>query len=146
MCHTCSASINSFGAAKARSRCTSATFENPRRGPAMPFAASLSTHAATDAALDEACRQALQTLNGQPDLALVFFSRHHVPNVESLAETLGERLGAKCLLGCMGASIVGGDREVEHRPALSLWLAHWARPVEMEPFCLELEQTPDGYS
>jgi small ligand-binding sensory domain FIST len=46
----------------------------------------------------------------------------------------------------MGDSIVGGDREVEHRPAISLWLAHWARPVEMEPFCLELEQTPDGYS
>jgi small ligand-binding sensory domain FIST len=112
----------------------------------MPFAASLSTHAATDAALDEVCHQALQTLNGQPDLALVFYSRHHVPNVESIATTLNERLGANCLLGCMGESIVGGDREVEHRPALSLWLAHWSRPVEMEPFCLELEQTPDGYS
>jgi small ligand-binding sensory domain FIST len=55
-------------------------------------------------------------------------------------------LGAKCLLGCIGEAIVGTGKEVEHKAAISLWLAAWARPVEMEPFHLELEQTPDGYS
>src|SRR5262249_2359535 len=29
---------------------------------------------------------------------------------------------------------------------ISLWLGQWARPVEMAPFALELEESPDGYS
>jgi small ligand-binding sensory domain FIST len=112
----------------------------------MPFAASLSTAAATETALDEVCRQTISALQAAPDIAFVFFSPHHVSKAEAIATTLEDRLKTKCLLGCMGESIVGGAREVEHRPALSLWLARWARPVEMEAFCLELEQTPDGHS
>jgi small ligand-binding sensory domain FIST len=112
----------------------------------MPFAASLSTVADTEMALDEVCRQTLAALKGQADLALVFFSPQHVAAAETIGARLGERLNARCLLGCMGESIVGGTREVEHKPAISLWAVQWARPVEMEPFQLELEQTPDGYS
>jgi small ligand-binding sensory domain FIST len=112
----------------------------------MPFAAALSVVADTDPALDAVCRSALEPLAGTPDLALVFFSPHHAAKADTIASTLSERLGAKCLLGCVGEAIVGNGREVEHKPAISLWLARWARPVEMEPFDLELEQTPDGYS
>src|SRR5262249_40973112 len=38
------------------------------------------------------------------------------------------------------------DREVEHGPALSLWLGKWSRPVQAEPFHINLEPTPDGHS
>lgn len=112
----------------------------------MPFAAALSTVAETDGALDELCRPTLEPLQGTPDLALVFFSPHHAPKAVTIASTLTERLRAKCLLGCVGEAIVGNGKEVEHKPAISLWLARWARPVVMGPFHLELEQTPDGYS
>src|SRR5204863_6597085 len=37
-------------------------------------------------------------------------------------------------------------REVERKPALTLWLASWARPVEQTVFHLTLEDTSDGYS
>jgi small ligand-binding sensory domain FIST len=112
----------------------------------MPFAAALSTAASTERALDEVCQGGLDQLQGQPDLALVFFSPHHGAGAESIAATASERLRPKWLLGCSGEAVVGNAREVEHQPAISLWLARWARDVSMEPFHLELEQTPDGYS
>jgi small ligand-binding sensory domain FIST len=111
----------------------------------MPFAAALSTLPATARALDEVCSPALAPLQGQPDLGLLFFSSHHAEAAETIAAAAAERLGARCLLGCVGESIIGNGREIEHRPALSLWLARWAKPVEQEPFHLELEATPDGH-
>jgi small ligand-binding sensory domain FIST len=57
-----------------------------------------------------------------------------------------QKLGVRCLLGCTGESIVGNDREVEQQPALSLWLARWSKPVQMDPFHLVVEETPEGYS
>lgn len=111
----------------------------------MPFAAALSTNPSTTKAIDEACTRALESLQGPVDLALVFFSPHHAEEVERFAE-LRQRLGARCLLGCSGESIVGNEREVEQSPALSLWLARWPTSVQLEPFQLVLEQTPDGYS
>src|SRR5262245_41961335 len=103
----------------------------------MPFAAALATVADTNQALDAVCRSAREGLSGTPDLAVVFFSPHHAARAETIASTLTEQLGAKCLLGCMGEAIVGNGNEVEHKPALSLWLARWARPVEMGAFHLE---------
>src|SRR5215469_12815657 len=112
----------------------------------MPFAATLSTVANTEGALDEVCQAGLDSLKGQPDLALVFFSPHHAAQAESIAATAAERLRPKCLLGCCGEAVVGIGREVEHQPAISLWQARWAREVAMEPFHLALEETPDGHA
>jgi small ligand-binding sensory domain FIST len=112
----------------------------------MPFVAALSTSSATAQAIDQVISQSLQSLKHPPDLALVFFSPHHAEHADEISRAAQARLKPKCLLGCMGEAIVGNGQEVEHKPALSLWLAHWARPVEMEPFHLDLEQTPDGHS
>jgi len=112
----------------------------------MPFAAALSTAPVTTRALDEVCARALEQLGGQPQLALAFFSRHHAEAAGRFAAVARERLASACFLGCSGEAIVGNDREVEEGPALSLWLGCWPGPVELEPFHLALEQTPDGYS
>jgi small ligand-binding sensory domain FIST len=112
----------------------------------MPYAAALSMNRDTSRALDDVCREALERVQGAPDLALLFFSRHHVEAAQSLAETVQQRLAARCLLGCVGEAIVGNDQEIEAAPALSLWLARWTVPVELEPFHLRFEQTPDGLS
>ena len=112
----------------------------------MPFAAALSTISSTERALDEVYTRAMAALQGQPDLAMIFFSPHHAEEAEAIAATAAKRLGARCLVGCVGESIIGNGQEIEHRPALSLWLARWSNPVEMESFHLELEATPDGHS
>jgi small ligand-binding sensory domain FIST len=109
----------------------------------MPFAAALSTTPDTRRALDDVCRQA--HLDERPDLALVFFSPHHVAAADVIAETL-QPLGARCLIGCSAEAIVGNDQEVEERPALTLWLGRWTQPVSIESFHLEVERTSEGDS
>jgi small ligand-binding sensory domain FIST len=112
----------------------------------MPFAAAISTQGQTSAALDEVCAPALEQLKGTPDLALLFFSGHHSDEAARIASTAQQRLGARALLGCVGEAIIGNEREIEQRPALSLWVGRWARPVDLEPFMLTLEETGEGPS
>ncbi len=112
----------------------------------MPFAAALSVAEETYRAVDDVCQRASTSLEGKPDLVLVFFSLKHAENAEQIAETMQKRLQPRLLLGCMGESIVGNDQEIENRPALSLWLGRWNQPVKLEAFHLTLEQTPDGFS
>jgi small ligand-binding sensory domain FIST len=113
---------------------------------AMPFMTALSTNQATEAAVAEVCRQVQERWTGPVDLALVFFSPHHQARADRLGSILQEQTSPRCLLGCVGEAVVNNAQEIEHRPAISLWLARWSRPVELEPFFLELEETPDGYS
>jgi small ligand-binding sensory domain FIST len=112
----------------------------------MPFAAALSTLGQTAQAVEEVCTHAREGWSDAPDLAVLFFSPHHADEAERFAPLVRQRLGARCLLGCVGESIIGNDREVEQRPALSLWLGRWSRPVDLEPFHLALEQTAEGPS
>ena len=112
----------------------------------MPFAAAVSTAPITSEAVDAVCRSALAQIGGPPDLALLFFSPHHLEATELLAASAQQQLGARCLLGCVGESIIGNDREVEDAPAVSLWLGRWSAGVELTPFQLTLEETSDGYT
>jgi small ligand-binding sensory domain FIST len=112
----------------------------------MPFAAALSTAPQTTRALDDVCADAQRRLTATPDLAVVFFSPHHAAQADALAAGIHSRFKPRCLLGCIGESIVGNDQEIEWKPALSLWLAAWSRPVELEPFHLTLEHTSEGHS
>jgi small ligand-binding sensory domain FIST len=112
----------------------------------MPFAAALSKQPQTKLAMEELCDQALSQLERRPDLAVLFYSAHHAGAAETISRIANERLRAKCFLGCIGEAIVGNGEEVEEAPALSLWLGAWNGPVEIDPFHLVLEETPDGFS
>jgi small ligand-binding sensory domain FIST len=112
----------------------------------MPFASALSVLPSSLPAVAEACDEAGARLGGQPDLAMLFFSPHHAEHARDLAAELDRRLGPKAALGCIAEAVIGGSRELEQQPALSLWLARWARPVQAEPFHLTLERTADGPS
>src|SRR5262249_26294441 len=92
------------------------------------------------------CGRVKGDLAGQTDLAMVFFSVHHMEAAEQIATEVQNRLTPRCLLGCTGEAIVGNDQEVEEGPALSIWAGSWSGQVALEPFRLMLEQTPDGYS
>jgi small ligand-binding sensory domain FIST len=110
----------------------------------MPFAAALSTLADTPRALAEVADDALPRLGGRPDLACVFFSPHHAGEGELIAATLADRLGTANVIGCLGESVVGTAKEVEQRPALSLWLAEFGGAVEVEPFHLNPDEGREG--
>jgi small ligand-binding sensory domain FIST len=112
----------------------------------MPFLALLSTQGRTDAALNEVARQFAERWDGSVDLAVVFFSGHHLEEAESLARRLQELFQPRAPIGCPGESIVGNDREIEEAPALSVWLGRWPSDVRLTPFHVTFEQTVDGMS
>jgi small ligand-binding sensory domain FIST len=111
----------------------------------MPFAAAISALEDSARAIEQVCGEALARLPN-PELALAFFSPHHLRRMDDLASGFAERLGAKALIGCVGEAITGGAREVESEPAVSLWLANWNGRIEIEPFHLTVEQTSDGWN
>ncbi len=112
----------------------------------MPFASALSTLADSQQAWDQVCEQALQQLQAEPQLAILFYSPHHLRFIPDLAGKAQERLKAECLIACPGEGIIGNDQEIENQSAMCLWLAHWSQPVQMKPFHLYLEQTSEGLS
>ena len=109
------------------------------------FASALSTRPELSAATAEACRVALEGLDGDgpADLAIFFVSPQYGDALAGLGAEIKRRTGAELVAGCTGESIVGGAREVEGEPALSLWLARLPG-VDLVPMHLELEQTPEG--
>ncbi|HEX4144803.1 MAG TPA: FIST N-terminal domain-containing protein [Pirellulales bacterium] len=106
-------------------------------------AAALSTFADTAAAVDEVGRQIADRLAGPADLAIAFFSPHHAAHAQQVATELTARLQTKNLLGVTGESIVGGSREVEGEPALSVWAARLPG-VDVMPFHLTFQRAEGG--
>lgn len=115
------------------------------RGRPMPFASSLTTATALPSALDELL-PAAEAVGGKPDLAVVFFSPPHADSATVLARHLQERLQPRSMIGCIGEGVVGTSREIEHAPAISLWLAKWEETAEIVSFHLMPQPTPDGLS
>jgi len=109
----------------------------------LRFASALSTLTDSSAALAEVCGTAREQLGGKADLAMLFFSPHHLAAAERLALDACELLGTENLLGCNGEAIAGVGREVENEPAMSLWTAAWPE-VTTSLLHLEFERTPEG--
>jgi small ligand-binding sensory domain FIST len=111
----------------------------------MPFAAALSPLENTRQALEQACGEATGQLPN-PELALLFFSPHHLASIDEVVPAIANRLNARALIGCVGESIASGGQELENTPAVSVWLAKWNNRVQIESFHLNVEQTPDGWT
>jgi small ligand-binding sensory domain FIST len=109
------------------------------------FAAALSTIPDSARAADDVCQRALESLQGRPDLAVLFVSGDHVNAARQLAAQVCKRLETEALIGCSGESIVGEVQEIERRPAVSLWVARLPQ-VGIRMMHLLLERTSDGAS
>ncbi|MEK6260133.1 MAG: FIST N-terminal domain-containing protein [Planctomycetota bacterium] len=110
----------------------------------MPFASALSNCPYLAAAIEEVGVAIATDLGGvEPDLAFVFASHHYATRFDELAPSLKEALGARLLLGCTGETVIGGSRECEDGPALSVWCAS-IPDATLTPFELSFEETPDG--
>jgi small ligand-binding sensory domain FIST len=78
----------------------------------------------------------------QPDLAVLFVSSAFASEFSRVMPLLQEILSVSVLIGCSGAGIAGGGREVEEGPAVSLSLALMPG-VNLQSFHLEAEDLPD---
>jgi small ligand-binding sensory domain FIST len=108
------------------------------------FAAALSEHPDAAVATGEVVGQVLEALGGDdspPDLALVFVTPPHAAALAEVARTVSATLAPGALLGCAAVSVVGGHREVERGPAMSLWAG---RTGPVAPLHLTVEATPEG--
>jgi small ligand-binding sensory domain FIST len=111
---------------------------------ARPFAAALSEHPHPAVATGEVIGQVLEALgdpDSPPDLALVFVTPVHAAALDEIASTIRATLAPRALLGCAAVSVLGGGREVERGPGISLWAG---RTGPVSPFHLSVAQSPDG--
>src|SRR4051812_26758126 len=107
-----------------RTRCS-----HPSRAEPVPFAASMSEHPMATHATGEVVGHVLEALGDAPDLAVLFVTAPHVGVLEDIARTVRELLHPGTLLGVTAVSVLGGDREVEEQPAITLWAARLGAPV-----------------
>lgn len=106
------------------------------------FAAALSEHPDAAEAVGEVVGEILDRLTGPPpDLALLFVTPAHLAEIGDAVAAVRAALAPSTLLGCAAVSIVGGDREVERGPGLSLWAGYTGA---LTPFHLMVSETPDG--
>jgi len=96
---------------------------------------------ATAAASEVADTLAARLGPGRVDLALAFFSAHHVAAAGDLASALRARLAPGCLAGASACGVVANLHEVEHEPALSVMAARLPE-VAVAPFVV----TNDGWN
>src|SRR5205807_410609 len=110
----------------------------------MRIGSALSTNPNSLEAADEALSRALTSLDGEPpQLTLLFFSVHHLPMIDQIAEAAANAAAPGTLLGCTAQAVVGDGREVEQGPAFSVWTANLGGAV-IEPFTLAVADTDDG--
>jgi len=108
------------------------------------YAAALSEHPDLAEATGEVVGRVLEGLDAAgapPDLAFLFVTPPHREGLALAARTVQAALHPHALVGCAAESIVGGAREVEQTPGVSLW-AGYSGPVT--PFHVTATPTPDG--
>lgn len=93
-------------------------------------------------ALAEVCASAETQLQGAAaDLVLVFMSPHHREGWDQVAVDLTDRFASATVLGCSAGGVIGGGREVEAAPGLSLVAAHLP-DVRIHGFAMDDAEVP----
>jgi small ligand-binding sensory domain FIST len=88
------------------------------------YAAAMSEHPVAAQAVGEIAGQILEELEGdRADLMLLFVSPHFTGTTEDVVGVLRAVLAPRALIGATHAAVVGGSREVEDTPAISVWAA-----------------------
>jgi small ligand-binding sensory domain FIST len=95
----------------------------------------LSRLRAPDEAVAEAVASVEASLAGaEPQLVCLFLSSEHAEHAYAALDAVHVALAPRHLIGCVAEGIVGGDRELEQGPALSLWAAALPEDAEIETF------------
>lgn len=94
----------------------------------MPFAAALSEHPVAADAVGEVLGTIVERGGVEPDLVVVFVSASHVEFIGEISAAIRTVLRPRVLIGAAASAVVGGGREAEEVPAVSVWAA-WDAPV-----------------
>ena len=109
----------------------------------MKCASAVSDHDSLERAIGECVSSVRENLGpNNADLSVVFVSGHFSGQYERIPGLLRDALGPTLLFGCSAGGVIGGGKEVEHRPGFSLTVAHLP-DVELTTFHLEGEDLPD---
>lgn len=109
----------------------------------MKAGSGLSTLSDARSAAVEATRAAREGLKGTPaSLALLFVSPDHAAFAQEILDAVHEVASPEALIGCVGEAVIGGAREVEEEPAISIWLG--ALPGAAQTFHMEFVRTASG--
>jgi small ligand-binding sensory domain FIST len=107
------------------------------------FLTAYSTNEDSADAIAQVCQEIRLQLAGAAELVLLFVSPHHVGEIERIAAAVGEATRTQNVLGCIGESIVAGEREIEGQPAIAVWVAQMPG-VRVRPFHLSFERHTDS--
>lgn len=109
----------------------------------MKWSSTLSEAPSLELAVREASGDLRAGLDGvRPDLVAAFVSEHYAKDYEALPRLLRKEMGDVVLVGCSGGGVIGGGREAEKKPGLSL-TAGVLPGVEIVTFHLESENVPE---
>jgi small ligand-binding sensory domain FIST len=109
----------------------------------MRWTSVVSEHADSRRAAQEAASTVAAELAGAPpDVAFVFFSGHHRANAVDIVEAIADTLLPRQWIGCSAGGIIGGGREIEERPGLSITAARLPA-VAVHTFHLDAPDLPD---
>jgi len=110
---------------------------------ANKFSNALITTANWSKEVAKSCQALIADIVVSPDIAIVFVSPHFADEFQEIADAIQETLQPIKMIGCVGDSIVSGDREIEGDPAITIWAA--ALPdTTIATAHLLLERVPDG--
>lgn len=112
----------------------------------MRWASAVDTNASLPLAAQRAAEKIFAGLGKQePDLLIVFVSGQHAAQFEELSGLLLREFDGSFLFGCCATGVIGGGREVEDLPALSLTGAVLPG-VRMKGVHLDAAQVPPVYA
>jgi small ligand-binding sensory domain FIST len=87
----------------------------------MRWASAVDTDSSLRAAVERAAETVFIGLGRQdPDLAVVFVSAEHAAHFDAVIALVRREFESTYVFGCCGGGVIGGGREIEDRPALSI--------------------------
>jgi small ligand-binding sensory domain FIST len=87
----------------------------------MRWTSAVDTDSSLSSAVERACEQVLLGLGRQePNLLIVFVSSEHAAHFDELVPALRREFESAFLFGCCAEGVIGGGREIEDLPAVSL--------------------------
>jgi small ligand-binding sensory domain FIST len=109
----------------------------------MTFGAAISEHPRATQATGEVVGEVLEKVGEAPELAVLFVTPPHLGLVAEIAATVRTVLGPDTLIGATASAVLGGPREVEELPAISLWAG---RVGPVTPVRLETRRLDGGWA
>lgn len=107
----------------------------------MKWASTASAKATLGEAIEEVLGRVGRELREGIALAVVFVSPQHASRYDEVADTLRSRLRPRILIGCSAGGVIGGGREIEDAPGLSLTAAVLPG-VDLAPFHVSAVDEP----